>query len=140
MKISMIGGRGLLNYEWVEEALNPFKNYCRLLISPNWGNGDRLGQMWAFKNNIPVYKTKEEVGAQERGQEYIEMADLIVIVGRKTTEGTGLELDKCLKSRKSIYFFDTRTKVQNDSSKFDYYNFTEEAKELYNKYKEYNHQ
>lgn len=106
MKLAIIGSRDFIDYNFLQETLEPYKNKITKVISGGARGADKLGERWAIENNIPTqifYADWDNLGKAAgfiRNEDIIKNCEVCVAFWDGKSNGTKHSLSLCKKYNK----------------------------------------
>jgi len=110
MKLIIAGSRNFHDYNSVEQKINDLVklNFPSCVISGCCQGADRIGELWAEKNNTPVVKFPadwDKFGKQAgpiRNKQMAEYADALILIWDGKSKGSKNMLEEAKKSGLAI--------------------------------------
>jgi hypothetical protein len=109
MKTIIAGSRSIVNFAFVTNAVKESGFEVTEVISGTAWGVDKLGEKWAYMNNVPVkqfpaqWKEHGKAAGFIRNEEMAEYADALIAVWDGSSAGTKNMIDKAKEKLLKIY-------------------------------------
>lgn len=112
MKVIIAGSRSIKDYNLIESCINRLDLNISLIISGGANGPDKLGEMYAVNNNIPISQYLPDwnkFGKKAGILRNIEMAkngEILIAFHDLSSKGTKHMIDECINRGLICYVFD----------------------------------
>lgn len=112
MKVIVAGSRGIIDYSYVSQILRDHEDQITEIVSGTARGVDKLGEMFAEVNNIPVTRFPADWDKNGKGAGYIrnrqmaKYADMLIAIWDKKSRGTMNMIEEMNKLKKKVFVYE----------------------------------
>lgn len=109
MKVIIAGSRGVTDYDLIKLAVNGCPYDITEVVSGTARGADKLGELWAHENNIPIKQFKPEwdkfgkFAGYYRNKQMGNYADALIAIWDGQSKGTKQMIDYMVGLKKGVY-------------------------------------